>query len=264
MMPGPVFGRPRRWREARQQLIAERLAAQQLSGAPAGSSEAVVQRLLAVQAQDAGAGARLVVRSRSEGLTGRRCRRRIPQSVVQDAGHHVAEPRHTPPGERRRLLVAASAHYSADRDDQSSAPPSGRRERRASRARGRGGGRRGAGLTGRRRAGEPAPARGRRRTDRGRGVHPRARGRVAARRDRAWSDARRAEHALVVVSDWLGDAPEPLDPRDALVCLARSGTPKGTARPTPAPREVGGADARRRSCRVRWHPLGADGVGPKV
>jgi hypothetical protein len=43
------------------------LTAQQLSGPPARSAEAVVERLLAVQAQD-GRGARLAVRSRSTGL----------------------------------------------------------------------------------------------------------------------------------------------------------------------------------------------------
>jgi hypothetical protein len=49
-------------------VIAERLASQQLSGPPAGSPEEVVERLLAVQAQDP-RGARLAIRSRSEGLS---------------------------------------------------------------------------------------------------------------------------------------------------------------------------------------------------
>jgi hypothetical protein len=48
-------------------VIAERLTAQWLSGPPATSAHAVVERLLAVQAQD-GRGARLAVRSRSVGL----------------------------------------------------------------------------------------------------------------------------------------------------------------------------------------------------
>ena len=48
-------------------MIDERLMAQQLSGPPARTPEAVVQRLLAVQAQDP-RGARLAVRSRSVGL----------------------------------------------------------------------------------------------------------------------------------------------------------------------------------------------------
>lgn len=48
-------------------VIRERLAAQLLSGPPAASPEAVVRRLLAVQAQDP-RGARLTVRSRSAGL----------------------------------------------------------------------------------------------------------------------------------------------------------------------------------------------------
>ena len=51
-----------------ERVIAERLAAQGLSGPPAGSPGEVVQRLLAVQAQD-GRGARLSIRSRSTGLT---------------------------------------------------------------------------------------------------------------------------------------------------------------------------------------------------
>jgi len=49
------------------ELNAQRLDAQLLSGLPARSPEAVVKRLLAVQAQD-GRGARLTVRSRSVGL----------------------------------------------------------------------------------------------------------------------------------------------------------------------------------------------------
>ena len=49
-------------------LVAQRLAAQGLSGEPAESPEAVVRRVFAVQAQDLRA-ARLAVRSRSTGLT---------------------------------------------------------------------------------------------------------------------------------------------------------------------------------------------------
>lgn len=48
-------------------LVARRLASQLLTGAPARSPEAVVGRLLAVQAQD-GRGARLGIRARSAGL----------------------------------------------------------------------------------------------------------------------------------------------------------------------------------------------------
>ncbi len=48
-------------------MIAERLTAQLLAGRPAASPEAVVDRLLAVQAQDA-RGSRLAVRSRTKGL----------------------------------------------------------------------------------------------------------------------------------------------------------------------------------------------------
>jgi hypothetical protein len=49
-------------------VIAERLAAQLLAGRPAGDPVAVVERLLAVQAQDA-RGARLAIRARSAGLS---------------------------------------------------------------------------------------------------------------------------------------------------------------------------------------------------
>jgi hypothetical protein len=49
-------------------LLAARLTAQQLSGVPALSPEQVVDRLLAIQAQD-GRGARLSIRARSTGLT---------------------------------------------------------------------------------------------------------------------------------------------------------------------------------------------------
>lgn len=49
-------------------MIAERFAGQMLSGAPARDPLAVVERLLAVQAQDA-RGARLAIRARSAGLT---------------------------------------------------------------------------------------------------------------------------------------------------------------------------------------------------
>ncbi|HEX4466792.1 MAG TPA: winged helix DNA-binding domain-containing protein [Solirubrobacteraceae bacterium] len=48
-------------------VLAERLCSQQLSGRPARSPEAVVERLLAVQGQDLRA-ARLAIRSRSRGL----------------------------------------------------------------------------------------------------------------------------------------------------------------------------------------------------
>jgi hypothetical protein len=49
-------------------LIAERLAAQQLTGPPAATAVAAVRRLLAVQGQDA-RGARLAIRARTAGLT---------------------------------------------------------------------------------------------------------------------------------------------------------------------------------------------------
>ena len=49
-------------------MLAERLAAQLLSGAPARDPAAVAERLLAVQAQD-GRGARLAIRARTSGLS---------------------------------------------------------------------------------------------------------------------------------------------------------------------------------------------------
>jgi len=49
-------------------FVAARLCSQLLAGAPAASAEKVVERLLAVQAQDA-RGARLAIRSRSSGLS---------------------------------------------------------------------------------------------------------------------------------------------------------------------------------------------------
>jgi hypothetical protein len=51
-------------------LVRERLAAQMLSGRPAGDPLVVVGQLLAVQGQD-GRGARLAIRARSQGLTAR-------------------------------------------------------------------------------------------------------------------------------------------------------------------------------------------------
>lgn len=50
------------------EILERRFAAQLLTGPPAHSAEAVVERLLAVQAQDA-RGARLTIRSRSAGLS---------------------------------------------------------------------------------------------------------------------------------------------------------------------------------------------------
>ena len=49
-------------------MIAERLTAQLLAGAPARDAAAVAERLLAVQAQDA-RGFRLAIRARTAGLT---------------------------------------------------------------------------------------------------------------------------------------------------------------------------------------------------
>ncbi len=68
LIKGLVRGRPglqTQW--GCDQVIADRLAAQLLSGPPAGSAVDVVERLLAVQGQDP-RGARLAIRARSAGL----------------------------------------------------------------------------------------------------------------------------------------------------------------------------------------------------
>lgn len=61
-------GSPAAGNAGEQAVTAERCAAQLLCGEPAGSAEAVTERLLAVQAQDQ-RGARLTVRARSTGLS---------------------------------------------------------------------------------------------------------------------------------------------------------------------------------------------------
>jgi hypothetical protein len=60
-------------------VVAERCAAQQLGGSPAGSAVAVVRRLLAVQGQDP-RGVRLAIRARSAGLTAAD----VDQALTQD------------------------------------------------------------------------------------------------------------------------------------------------------------------------------------
>ena len=112
------------------ELKARRLDAQLLSGPPARSPEAVVERLLAVQAQDAPRRAAHRAQPLDRSARGR-CRRRADRAPV--AGGHVAEPRHAAPRRRRRLLVAAPAHYPADRGDEPAPPAPRRCERRAGR-----------------------------------------------------------------------------------------------------------------------------------
>ncbi len=62
-------------------MLRERLSAQLLAGSPAKDATAVVQRLLAVQAQDP-RGARLAIRARSEGLTARDVNRALNERAV--------------------------------------------------------------------------------------------------------------------------------------------------------------------------------------
>ena len=218
------------------------------SGPPARTPDAVVHRLLAVQAQDA-RGARLAVRSRSVGLhatdvddalnDGRLVITWVNRGTLHLVGaedYWWLHPLTTPQletGNRRRLREEGVSERQAER---------GRRRRR-----------RGGGRTGHRRA--PSC---------GSGSTPRAcptagqalvhvllaatlRGHVVR------GPMRGAEHAFVAVSDWLGDAPEPLDRPDALARLARrylAGHGPADARRS---RALGGHHAGRRADRLRRH-----------
>ncbi len=91
-------------------MLADRFAAQLLSGPPAGTVVDVVERLLAVQGQDP-RGARLAIRARSAGLRAADVDQALTAPAL--AGHHLAEPRHAAPGPYRGLLVAAPADHAA-------------------------------------------------------------------------------------------------------------------------------------------------------
>ena len=198
-------------------VIAERLAAQQLSGVPARSPEAVVQRLLAVQAQDA-RGARLAVRSRSVGLraadvddafSARRSMlitwlNRGTLHLVNAEDYWLLHPLTTPQlatGNRRRLHQENVSDAEADRgvdvvtDAVLSHGPQTRAELRDR-------------LDA---AGIPTAGQAL--------VHvlfaASLRGHVVR------GPIRGSEHAYVAVADWLGDPPEPLERPDVLARLAR-------------------------------------------
>ena len=198
-------------------VIAARLAAQLLSGPPARTPDAVVQRLLAVQAQDP-RGARLAVRSRSVGLhatdvddalnDGRLVitwLNRGTLHLVDAEDYWWLHPLTTPQletGNRRRLRRRG-------------------RQRAASRARGRRRRRGGAiaRATDARRAAGAARRRGS--PDRRAGARARAPG---GERSAATSSAARCaapSTSSSSVADWLGEAPEPLERPDALARLAR-------------------------------------------
>ena len=84
---------------------------------PATSPEQVVERLLAVQAQDP-RGFRLAVRSRSTGLSAADVDTALTDGA---AGRELAQPRHAAPRGGRGLLVAAPADHPAARHRQARA-----------------------------------------------------------------------------------------------------------------------------------------------
>jgi hypothetical protein len=197
-------------------VSAKRLAAQLLSGTPARSPEAVTQRLLAVQAQDA-RGARLAVRSRSVGvratdvddaLTAGRLLitwlNRGTLHLVNREDYWLLHPLTTPQlatGNRRRLEQEGVSVAQGDRgvdvitDALLAHGPQTRAELR------------------RRLDAAGVPTAGQAL------VHvlmaATLRGQVVR------GPMRGAEHAYVAVSEWLGDAPPPLARSEALSRLAR-------------------------------------------
>jgi hypothetical protein len=198
------------------EVTAARLTAQLLSGPPGGSPEAVAQRLLAVQAQDA-RGARLAVRSRSVGLLatdvddalddGRLLITWVNRGtlhLIRAEDYWLLHPLTTPQletGNRRRLRQEGVSERQAERgvdvvaDAVLSHGPQTRAELRA------------------RLEAARVPTAGQAL------VHvlvaATLRGHVVR------GPMRGAEHAYVAVSDWLGDAPEPLERPDALALLGR-------------------------------------------
>ena len=197
-------------------MIAERLAAQLLSGPPARTPDAVVQRLLAVQAQDA-RGARLAVRGRSIGLhatdvddalnDGRLVVTWLNRGTLHLIGaedYWWLHPLTTPPletGNRRRLRQEGVGERQAERGVEVVAEavrshgPQTRAELRER-------------LDA---AGVPTAGQAL--------VHvllaASLRGHVVR------GPMRGAGHEFVSVADWLGEAPEPLERPDALARLAR-------------------------------------------
>jgi hypothetical protein len=197
------------------EVTAARLTAQLLSGPPATSPEAVAQRLLAVQAQDA-RGARLAVRSRSVGLhasdvddalnDGRLVITWVNRGtlhLISAEDYWLLHPLTTPQlvtGNRRRLRQEGVSERQAERgvDVVAEAVSHGPQTRAELRAR----------LDAAR-----VP------TARQALVHvlvaATLRGHVVR------GPMRGSDHAYVAVSDWLCDAPESLERPDALTLLAR-------------------------------------------
>jgi hypothetical protein len=204
---------------AAKDLVGARLAAQMLSGPPARTAEAVVQRILAVQAQDA-RGARLAVRSRSVG-TGLRAsdvdaglsERRslvvtwLHRGTLQLVGaddYWWLHPLTTPQvvvKNRTRLHQEGVSDRQAERGVEvvvdvlraDGAQTRTELRRRLDAAR--------------------VPTKGQA------FVHVLLA--ASLRSDVVRGPMRGGEHAFVAASDWLGDAPEPLERADALALLAR-------------------------------------------
>ena len=198
-------------------VIAERLTAQMLSGPSARSPEAVVRRLLVVQAQDA-RGARLAVRSRSvglraadvdEALTARRSMvitwlNRGTLHLVSAEDYWWLHPLTTPQlatGNRRRLHQEGVSDAQADRgvdviaDAVRAHGPQTRRDLRSRLEA----------------AGVPTAGQAL--------VH--ALMAASLRGHVVRGPMRGSEHAYVAVADWFGDPPDPLDRPEALARLAR-------------------------------------------
>jgi hypothetical protein len=197
-------------------VIAERLAAQQLTGAPAKCPEDVARRLLAVQAQDP-RGARLAVRSRSVGLTAAdvdaalSARSMLITWLNRGTLHLVCaedywwlHPLTTPQlvtSNRRRLAQEGVSEAQADRgvdvvtDAVRSQGPLTRRELRDRLEA----------------AGIPTAGQAL--------VHVLLA--ASLRKQIVRGPMRGTEHAFVAVSDWLGTPPDPLERSEALARLAR-------------------------------------------
>jgi hypothetical protein len=204
---------------AEKDLVRRRLGAQLLSGRPASSPEAVVQRILAVQAQD-GRGARLAVRSRTRG-------------AGLHAGHVDAAL-----SERRSLvitwlnrgtlqLVGADDYWwlhplttpQIAATNRTRLHQEGVSDRQATRGVE-------AVVEALRSHGVQTRAELRKRLD---AAHVPTKGQAlvhvllaaSLRSDVVRGPMRGSEHAFVSASDWLGDPPEPLERADALAHLAR-------------------------------------------
>ena len=198
-------------------MIRERLRAQLLSGSPARSPEAVVERLLAVQAQDA-RGARLAVRSRTAGLHATDVDAALTDAralvitwlnrgtlhLVRADDYWWLHPLTTPQietGNRRRLHQEGVSDKQAERGIavvseavREHGPQTRRELRRRLDA-----------------AHVPTAAQA--------FIHVLFA--ASIRGEIVRGPMRDGEHAFVAVSDWLGEAPEPLPRPQALAQLAR-------------------------------------------